>query len=267
MSKGNDGLVELSADRCPIRFDLQANKRPFPWDMTVVIASLLKAARQLGDRAVVKVAVKSIGITILAFAAGGFVLYRVLIWIGTEFSLSGGGVAEAIAATILTLLAGWFLFRVVALAVLQFFADEIVAAVEARHYPEAARLAQKLPFKRDLANSLRGIGRAVVFNLLAVPIAIVLTFTAIGPAVVFLLVNAALLGRELTDMAWLRHCADEQARTPVAGLDRFALGGAIAILMLVPLAGLLAPILGAAAGTHVTHAAMARRASAEATHA
>ncbi len=227
--------------------------------MSPIVASLLKAVRQLGDPAVLKVAVKSVGITILLFLAGGYALYRGLIWVGTEFSLSSDGTLEAIAATILALLAGWFLFRVVALAVLQFFADEIVAAVEARHYPEAACRAQKLPFKRDLANSLRGIGRALLFNLLALPVAIVLMFTAIGPAIVFLLVNAVLLGRELTDMAWLRHCGDAPQDTPVGGLERVVFGGSIAALMLVPLAGLLAPIIGAAAGTHVTHHAMRRK--------
>lgn len=227
--------------------------------MSPIIASLLKAVRQLGDPAVLRVAVKSVGITILLFLLGGYGLYRALIWVGTEYSLSSDGTLEAIAATILALLAGWFLFRVVALAVLQFFADEIVAAVEARHYPEAACRAQKLPFKRDLANSLRGIGRALLFNLLALPVAIVLMFTAIGPAIVFLLVNAVLLGRELTDMAWLRHCGDAPRDTPVGGFERVVFGGSIAALMLIPLAGLLAPIIGAAAGTHVTHNAMQRR--------
>lgn len=235
--------------------------------MTSVIASLLMAARQLADPAVVKVAAKSIGITVLIFAAIGLGLYRALIWVGAAYSWSAGGALEAVAAIILTLLAGWFLFRVVALAVLQFFADEIVAAVEARHYPEAARQARPLPFKRDLANSLRGIGRALLFNLLALPIAIVLMFTAIGPAVVFLLVNAVLLGRELTDMAWLRHCGDDPAASPVGGFDRFLLGGSIAAVMLVPLAGLLAPIIGAAAGTHVTHGAMNRLEPKESAHA
>lgn len=249
------------------RFDLRCPAGAFGVLMSPVIASLFKAARQLADPAVVKVAVKSIGITLLLFVIGGYGVYRILLWIGNEYAWSAGGTLEAVAAIILTLLAAWLLFRVVALAVLQFFADEIVAAVEMQHYPEAACRAKKLPFKRDLANSLRGAGRAVLFNLLALPFAVVLMFTAIGPAIVFLLVNAVLLGRELTDMAWLRHCGDEPVGSPVSGFDRFVLGGAIAGLMLVPLAGLLAPIIGAAAGTHVTHGAMNRLGSKGSAHA
>ncbi|MEM9500227.1 MAG: EI24 domain-containing protein [Pseudomonadota bacterium] len=227
--------------------------------MTAIIASLIKAVRQLADPAVLGIAAKSVAITLAVFVAGGIGLYFGLVYAFERFGLEGSGFASAVAAAITAMVAFWFLFRIVALAVLQFFADEIVAAVEKQHYPEAACQARALPFRRDLANSLRGLGRAVLFNLLALPVAIALIFTAIGPAIVFLLVNAVLLGRELTDMAWLRHCGDEPANSPVPAFDRFILGGAIAALMLVPLAGLLAPIIGAAAGTHVTQRAIGNR--------
>jgi uncharacterized protein involved in cysteine biosynthesis len=144
---------------------------------------------------------------------------------------------------------------VAALAVLQFFADEVVEAVEARHYPALAARAQPLPFHRELAQATRWLLRALGYNLLALPLAGVLAFTAIGPALVFLAVNAVLLGRELTDMAWLRHCTNagegDARANPVGWGERFVLGGAIAGMMLVPLAGLIAPVIGAAAGTHL----------------
>jgi uncharacterized protein involved in cysteine biosynthesis len=140
---------------------------------------------------------------------------------------------------------------VVALAVLQFFADTVVIAVEARHYPTRAAKARPLPFRRDLTNSLKGLLRALGYNLLALPVAGLLGFTAIGPAAVLLGVNAVLLGRELTDMAWLRHCDGAQAANPVPRGERALLGAAIAGLMLVPLANLAAPLIGAAAGTHL----------------
>ncbi|PKP62803.1 MAG: hypothetical protein CVT87_05445, partial [Alphaproteobacteria bacterium HGW-Alphaproteobacteria-9] len=156
-----------------------------------------------------------------------------------------------VAAVLLVPVAMWLLFRIVALAVLQFFADEIVAAVEARHYPAQAATARALPFRRDLANSLRGLRRALGYNALALPVAGALIFTAIGPALVFLTVNAVLLGRELTDMAWLRHCAGDEAGNPAGRGERMLLGAAIAGMMLVPLVNLIAPIIGAAAGAHL----------------
>jgi uncharacterized protein involved in cysteine biosynthesis len=231
--------------------------------MGTVIASLLKAVRQLGDPAVLRVLAKSLGATLAVFALVGIGLYFALraglAYAGLgEDALGDGGVVSAIATVALAVLAFWFLFRIVALAVLQFFADEIVAAVEARHYPQAARAARPLPLRQELAHSLRGMGRALGYNLLALPVALALSVTGIGPAVVFVLVNAVLLGREVTDMAWLRHCGGEPGPSPVAWPQRFALGGVVAGMMLVPGLGLLAPVIGAAAGTHVAHRAMAR---------
>lgn len=239
-------------------FDSRALDRAFQAVMLQVPSALAKAVGQLLDPAVLRVLAKTVAATVLVFAALGVALYFALVWLFGLAGWSDGGLAEATAAALIAILAAWLLFRVVALAVLQFFADEIVAAVEARHYPAAAAKAASLPLARDMANSVRGAGRALVFNALALPVAAVLLFTAIGPAVVFLLVNAVLLGRELTDMAWLRHCDGDPGANPVAKLDRLALGGAVAGLMLVPFVNLLAPVIGAAAGTHLTHGCLAR---------
>lgn len=243
------------------RFDTSARPRDSRTPMTRVLRALAKAVGQLLDGAVLRVLVKTVLVTILVFAALGVALYFALVAGLAMFGLSGGGFAEATAAALIAILASWLLFRIVALAVLQLFADEIVAAVEARHYPEAAANAKSLPFHRDLANSLRGAGRALFFNALALPVAGLLAFTVIGPPIVFFVVNALLLGRELTDMAWLRHCEGDEKGNPVAGIERLALGGAIVALMLVPLVNLLAPVIGAAAGTHLTQSCIARRAS------
>lgn len=217
--------------------------------MSAVPAALAKAFGQLADRAVLRVMGKSIGITLALFAGLGAGVYFGLAGLIESYGYDGGW--AGLAAVILVPVAMWLLFRVVAVAVLQFFADEIVAAVEARHYPALAGTAQPLPFRRDLANALRGLMRALGYNLLALPVAGVLAFTAIGPALVFLGVNAVLLGRELADMAWLRHCRGDERGNPASRSDRFLLGAVVAGLMLVPLANLLAPVLSAAAGTHL----------------
>ncbi len=219
--------------------------------MQLAISSILSAFGQLTDPAILRVLGKSFAITLAAFAIIGGALavgiYRLMIWWGFAGSFEVGAILGVLAAILL----GWLLFRVVAIAVLQFFADEVVAAVESRHYPDAATKARKLPFREDLANSLRGMGRTLAFNALTLPLALILLFTAIGPAILFLLVNAVLLGRELTDMGWLRHRTSPQDRSPVGPFERLALGGAIAGLMLIPFVNILAPIIGAAAGTHM----------------
>lgn len=219
--------------------------------MSAVIKSLSLAIGQLGDRAVLRVLLKSVAVTLAILAILGAVLFQLVLAGSAYVGMNIGTEATYLVSLVLTLLAAWLLFRIVALAVLQFFADEIVIAVEQCHYPECAVTARKLPFNEDLANSLRGAGRALLFNALALPVAVVLLFTAIGPAVVFLAINAVLMGRELTDMGWFRHRPTRDAPSPVSRSDRLLLGGAIAALMAVPFANLLAPVIGAAAGTHL----------------
>lgn len=229
--------------------------------MSVVVTALTKAFSQLLDPAVVRVLVKSVLVTLLVFAGFAWAL-----WFAIEASLQWAmlpflpddyeGPAAAVLAFFLSAVLFWLLFRIVAVAVLQFFADEIVAAVEQAHYPEAAEQAKPLPLQRELAYSFKGIGRALLFNILALPVAAFLLITAIGPAVVFLFVNAVLLGRELTDMAWLRHCEGAPEANPVPAFQRLVLGAVVTAIMVVPFANLLAPILGAAAGAHLSHLAM-----------
>jgi len=232
--------------------------------MSNVLAALAKAFGQLLDPAVLRVLLKTIIVTLLVFGALGWA-----IWFGVEAAVQWAllpflpedyeGPAAAAFALFLTFVLMWLLFRVIALAVLQFFADEVVAAVEARHYPAAAASAKGLPFAQELGHSLRGAGRALMYNALALPVAAVLFFTVIGAPIVFLVANAVLLGRELTDMAWLRHCEGNAEGNPVSKFERLTLGGAIAGLMLVPFVNLVAPVIGAAAGTHLTQGCLARR--------
>lgn len=225
--------------------------------MSAVPAALAKAFGQLADRAVVVVVIKSVGVTLVLFAGLGAGLYGGLAallrseWLTGVLPEAYIGAMQTLLAVALGLIAFWLLFRVVALAVLQFFADEVVAAVEVKHFPALAAQAKPLPFRRDLANSVKGLMRALGYNLLALPLAGVLAFTAIGPALVFIGVNAVLLGRELTDMAWLRHCAGDLGGNPAPRAERLLLGGAIAGMMLVPFLNLIAPVVGAAAGTHL----------------
>lgn len=98
--------------------------------MGTVIASLLKAVRQLLDPAVVRVLVKSLAVTLAVFALAGVALFYGLSAGFASLGWDDSGFAGATAAVVIAVIGFWLLFRIVALAVLQFFADEIVAAVE-----------------------------------------------------------------------------------------------------------------------------------------
>ena len=211
------------------------------------------ALAQLGDRRILSVLGKSVALTLVVFLGLGTLgwlgLGPALGWAGLDAGSGASDGLRALLAVVLTLLAGWLLFRLIALAVLQLFADEVVAAVEAQHYPAAAATARKLGLAEEVRNGLRGLIRALLYNLAALPVALLLLPTAIGPAVVFGLVNAVLLGRELSDMVALRHAG---LALPGA-LTRAVLGGVVVVLLTVPLINLLAPVLGAAMATHLVH--------------
>ena len=211
------------------------------------------AFAQLGDPAVLKVLGKSLAATLAIFAVLALALWRGLAWALDSYTSGYGAELGALLGLVLAVIAGWLLFRIVALAVLQFFADDVVLAVEARHYPAAAATARRLPFREDLRNALGGAARAILANLVALPLALVLLITGVGPALLFWAVNAWLLGRELEDMAWMRHRHHRELRSPVGAGTRFMLGGAVAALLLVPIVNFFAPILGAAAATHLVH--------------
>ncbi|MDE2436446.1 MAG: EI24 domain-containing protein [Sphingomonadales bacterium] len=211
------------------------------------------ALGQLTDRAVLRVWLKSMTVALLVFVALGAVCWwgirATLAYYVNDYSSGFDELAAAIIVVALCIV----LWRIVALAVLQLYADEVVAAVEARYYPAAAASARKLGWHEELGASLRSAGRAVGFNLLALPFALVLLVTGLGPALVFTLVNAVLLGRELQDMVWIRHRPNPRAPAPLSSIERISLGLVVALLLLVPFANFAAPFLGAAAAAHLIH--------------
>lgn len=219
--------------------------------MTSVFTSLLLALRQLAEPAVLRVLARSVGVSLLLFAA-----LAAAGWWGLDALLALTGLDEdvrGLASLVLTLLGLWLCWRLIAMLVIQFYAEDVVRAVEVRHYPQAASAARDLPWAAALRLSLASAGRALLFNLIALPFAIVLLVTGIGPALLFWLVNAVLIGRELADMVWVRHAHAHPGLVPVGKLERLALGGVIAALLAIPFVALLAPVLGAAAAAHLVH--------------
>lgn len=212
---------------------------------------------QLGDRRIIGVLAKSMALTVLIVA-----LLAAALWRGTAVAVeryaAGWGELGGLAGVLLAVILGWLAFRIVALAVLQFFADDVVRAVEERHYPADAANARELPFSEDARNALGGLTRAVLVNLVALPVGLLLLVTGVGTALWFWAVNAWLLGRELMDMVWLRHRPSRETAPPLSGLTRFALGGIVAGMLLVPFANLLAPVIGAAMATHLVHSRRGR---------
>src|SRR5690606_11841185 len=108
--------------------------------MRAVAISLLLALGQLADPKVLRILLKSLAVTLVLFAAvavgGWFAIDRMLAWAGLGDALfAGAEPLRGLASLVLSLLGLWLAWRIVALAVIQFFADEVLQAVERRHYP------------------------------------------------------------------------------------------------------------------------------------
>lgn len=210
---------------------------------------------QLGDPVIRRVLARSLALTLAIFAGLGLG-----VWWGTRAALAAwagghsGGIASVV-ALLIVVLALWLLFRAVAILVIGIFADDVVEAVEAKHYPAALSSARPVALHRAAAMGLRSALRFVVANLVLLPIYIVLLVTGVGTAVLFFAVNAWLLGRDLGEMVAARHmdAAAMRGWRKATGGQRFLLGLAGTALFVVPILNILAPILGAAMATHLFH--------------
>ena len=211
----------------------------------MVLLAALRAIPVLFHAAALRLLGRTLALTLLAFAATG-----ALVWAGAHglrlwFGWGGGGLAEATVSAIVTLAAGWLLFRTVAMAVMGLFADDIVATVEREAYPHVT--ARPVGWGRSLRLAAGSIGRTIGWNLLALPAYLALLATGAGTILLFLALNAYLLGRDLADLVEPRH----PALAPIARGSRWLMGLVSALLFLVPLVNLLAPILSAAMAVHM----------------
>lgn len=217
----------------------------------MVIIAALRALPTIFHRAALRLLVKTLLLTLMAFVMIGLGLWTGVYAVRAYFGWGGGGFAEAAAAVLGIAALGWLLFRATAMAIMSLFADDIIVAVERDRYPDAAARARPIGFARSLRFALASVVRTIGWNLLALPAYILLLATGVGTIGLFLTLNAYLLGRDLADMVEPRH----PDLPPMARLDRWLMGLVSALLFLVPLVNLLAPIWSAAMAVHMLHGA------------
>jgi CysZ protein len=204
----------------------------------------------LSDKRVMLVLGKVVALTLLAFAALGAVLFYGAQSLFEHYGWNDDGGFSALLSVAVLLLISWLLFRSVAVACTWIFADDIIDAVEDKHYPFAAVQGQRPSFAGAARMGLRSVARAIGYNLLALPVYLILLITGVGSALAFLLVNGYLLGRDLEDMIALRHGAKSAQLGPIR---RFMLGLGSVAVMLVPIVQFIVPVVATAAAVHMAH--------------
>ncbi|HMT44398.1 MAG TPA: EI24 domain-containing protein [Chakrabartia sp.] len=223
----------------------------------MLIHALSLTFAQLGDRRIMAVFAKSMLITLILC---------VLLWVGLAqgvLALVQGWSAQFGDGAVLVDVIVWLLsfalamlgFRAIAMPITGLFGDEVVAAIEDRHYPQASEQAARAPLSVSVRLGLASLARVVLVNLVALPAYLFLIFTAIGPLILFVGLNAVLLGRDLAEMVAVRHLDGPERRQWLRNnrLDYALLGLAVTGLFLIPFVNLIAPIVGAGAATHMFH--------------
>lgn len=214
---------------------------------------------QLPDPRIVRVLVRSLALTLLLFACLWWGLDALLTGIDTSgwpgWLRQGYDAGDDWLALPVVLLALFFLFPAVATAVIGLFLDDVVAAVEDRHYRHAPA-AHRITIGRNIGLALASGGRVLLWNLLALPLYILLLFTGVGAFLLFLAINGWLLGRDYLEMVAARHLRRHSTRDWLRAhrAQRLGVGLVTSLLFVVPFANLLAPIVGAALATHAFHA-------------
>lgn len=219
--------------------------------MARAVQALLLALGDLPNPRVMRVLAQSLALTLLLLAMLGTMLFFTLRWALARWQWLGA--TERNMADVLIVLAlialGWLLFRAVAILVVGLFADGIVADIEGRHYPAAARRAVPVSLAASLRLGLGSAARLIGINLAALPLYVPLLFTAIGAPILAFAINAVLLGRDLEAMVLARH----PGRPRLDRMGRWSLGALSAACFMVPVVNLLAPIASAAMAVHMLH--------------
>jgi CysZ protein len=212
-----------------------------------MLAAFAKALAQFGDPAFRRPLMRSLVGAVLVFAtlwlALGYVLAHTTLseiaWLELVFEVLGG-----LAAVVLT----FILFPGVVAAILSLMIDGVIEAVEVRHYPHLPP-PRAQPLAAQIGGALRFLATVVVFNLAVLPLYLIPFVNLL----VFYGLNGYLLGREYFEMVAPRRLG----RPAQMGLWRrhrlgFLLAGVvIAFVSTLPLVNLVAPVLAAAAMTHL----------------
>ena len=213
-----------------------------------MFASMRKAFGVIFDPAFRGVLLKSLALTLLLFAGLFFAAQYGLSHL-PQFHWHWINTAADLIASLLAIVALFFLGAPVAALFASLFLDEIAEAVEKDYYP-ADPPSPGVPFWRGLFAGLRLAFWVIAFTLVLLPFNIWLPGIATALTVA---VNGWFLGREFFELAALRHMSPSAARTlrrrHLFGV--WSAGLVLAVFAIVPIVNFFAPLFGAAFMVHL----------------
>lgn len=206
-----------------------------------------KALGQLTDPRLRKILLFSV-LTALGLVLVAIILIR---WALSAVPDTGVGFLDWILSHLLDLGAlffGFFLFPLLLTTSQSFFAEGIARAVEARHYPDLPK-GRDQPVREAIGDALRFLGVTIGLNILVLP----LYFVPVVNFFIFYLLNGYLVGREYFEVVAVRRL-DTRGTRALRLSNRgtiLIMGMVLVLLSMIPVANLLAPVIGTAAMLHL----------------
>jgi uncharacterized protein involved in cysteine biosynthesis len=224
----------------------------------VIFTAFFRAIGQLGDRRFRRVVFLGV-LLALALLFAVYAGFLQLIWWLSPDSITlpiigpvtGVGTLLGWASLVFMIGLSVFLMVPVASAFTGLFLEDVVDAVEDRHYPNLPP-ATAQGWVEAMLQSLNFLGLVIAVN-----VAVLLVYPFVGPAIplVFWTVNGFLLGREYFTMVAQRRLP----KAEVAAMRRrhrgrlWLAGTLMAAPLSIPVVNLLVPVLGVATFTHIFH--------------
>lgn len=212
-----------------------------------MIRALLLGLRGLTDPAVQRLLLRCVLLTLATFVALIGAVAALLFWL----DLTGVSWLDPVLATagsIAVLVLAWLLFPVTVGLILGLFAEDVVALVERRHYPELPS-APGMSLGAQVATGARFLLVALPLNLIALPLYLIPGANLL----IYLALNGYLLGREYFELvAGQRLPLREVTRLRRQQRGRLWLAGAaIAVMLVIPVFNLVAPVVAIAFMVHL----------------
>jgi uncharacterized protein involved in cysteine biosynthesis len=219
-----------------------------------MIRALLLGLRELTDPAVQRLLLRCVLLALATFVLLITAVAAVLFgfdWTGVSWLDPVLATAGSVAALVLA----WLLFPVAIGLILGLFAEDVVAAVERRYYPELPA-PPGMSLSAQVYTGARFLAVALPLNLIALPL-----YLVPGANIpVYLALNGYLLGREyFTLVAGQRLPLREMEQLRRGQRGRLWLAGAlIALMLMIPGFNLLAPVVAIAFMVHLVMPALLR---------
>jgi uncharacterized protein involved in cysteine biosynthesis len=194
---------------------------------------------------------------LLLLTVGGTIALLIGLWFGASVVIAALhvtgwhwlNIAIDVLGSAATLFIAWLIFPSMAILMLGFFLDRVIASVESRHYPELPA-PRTIGIGASLAGAIRLAALALLLNVLALPLYL---FFPLVNIVLFFGLNGYLIGREYFEAVAVRRLERPLVRAMWRHFRvRLVIAGAIiAFLLSVPVLNLAAPLIGVAFMLHL----------------